>query len=173
MAAWFLALWGTHSKNKLNGNLFCQVKLVTRFSLFGPCWSKMTLTSISTRNTMADLLIMGNLPHRMVEPCFVDLVITRNQKRNIDLVTQAIWNKIGLTVDKLQTFQEITTMPLPLMNISDVQYIINLHMLSTFYYINEIGTKSITDRLLIMGHLPPEYENDRNLHFLWLRAISS
>ena len=56
-------------------------------------------------------------------------------------------NKIGLTVDELQTFGEITSKPRPLMNI------------------NEIRTKSNRDRLLIMGHLPPKYESHRPLGF--------
>ena len=55
-------------------------------------------------------------------------------------VIKSSLNKIGLTVDELRTFEEITSKPCPLMNI------------------NEIRTKNNRDRLLIMGHLPPGLE---------------
>ena len=63
-------------------------------------------------------------------------------------------NKIGLTVDELRAFGEITSKPRLLMNI------------------NEIHTKTNRDRLLIMGNLPSKYENGRPLQ-CWLRVVTS
>ena len=63
-------------------------------------------------------------------------------------------NKIGLMVDELRAFGEITSKPRLLMNI------------------NEIRTKNNRDRLLIMGHLPPKFESHRPLGF-GLRVATS
>ena len=51
--------------------------------------------------------------------------------------------EIGRSVAEISTFEEIASKPRPLMNN------------------NEMGTKNNRDRVLIMGHLPPKYENDR------------
>ena len=60
-------------------------------------------------------------------------------------VIKSSLNEIGLTVDELGTFEEITSKPRPLMNI------------------DEIGTKNNRDRLLVMGLLPPKYESHQPL----------
>ena len=69
-------------------------------------------------------------------------------------VIKSSLNEIGLTVDELQTFEQITSEPRPLM------------------YINEIRTKNNRERLLVMGHLPPKYESHQPLGFL-LRVVTN
>ena len=64
------------------------------------------------------------------------------------MLSNQVWIKPDLRlVDELQTFEEITSKPRPLMNI------------------NEIRTKNSRNRLLIMGHLPPKYESHRPFGF--------